>query len=203
MAEAVEVFRASARKINEMSAEEQQAAARRLEERAAMMQDLQRSFGRTVDAAVRGDFSQRVRVDFPDAELNSLARSVNNLVETVERGLGETGQVLSALANTDLTRRVTGDYEGAFGRLRDDTNDVCDTLSDIIGRLRATSGQLKTATGELLGGANDLSGRTTQQAATIEETSAAMEQLKRDGGPERRTAPKPPAPRRERSVDRR
>jgi methyl-accepting chemotaxis protein len=36
---------------------------------------------------------------------------------------------------------------------------------------------LKTATGEILAGANDLSERTTKQAATIEETSAAMEQL--------------------------
>lgn len=33
------------------------------------------------------------------------------------------------------------------------------------------------ATGEILAGANDLSERTTKQAATIEQTSAAMEQL--------------------------
>jgi len=33
------------------------------------------------------------------------------------------------------------------------------------------------ATGEILAGANDLAERTTRQAATIEETSAAMEQL--------------------------
>jgi methyl-accepting chemotaxis protein len=130
-----------------------------------------------VDAAVRGDFSKRVPASFPDAELNSLAHSVNNLVETVDRGLGETGEVLSALAHTDLTRRVTGDYEGAFGQLRDDTNGVCDTLTNIVRSLRDTSGQLKTATGEMLGGANDLSQRTTKQSATIEETSAAMEQL--------------------------
>jgi len=43
--------------------------------------------------------------------------------------------------------------------------------------LRHTSGSLKSATGEILSGANDLSERTTKQAATIEETSAAMEQL--------------------------
>ena len=142
-----------------------------------MMQQLQRAFGEVVDAAVRGDFSKRVEAEFPDAELNSLAHSVNNLVETVDRGLGETGEVLSALAHTDLTRRVTGHYEGAFGQLRDDTNGVCDTLSEIVGGLRDTSRQLKTATGEMLSGANDLSERTTKQSATIEETSAAMEQL--------------------------
>ena len=177
MARAVEVFRANARQVAEMSEDERAASERRRQERADMMQQLQRSFGEVVDAAVHGDFSQRVPAEFPDAELNSLAHSVNNLVETVDRGLAETGAVLSALANTDLDRRVTGDYEGAFGQLRDDTNEVCDTLSEIVRGLRTTSGQLKTATGELLSGANDLSERTTKQSATIEETSAAMEQL--------------------------
>ena len=48
-----------------------------------------------------GDFTKRVEAKFPDAELNSLASSVNNLVETVDRGLAETGTVLAALAQTD------------------------------------------------------------------------------------------------------
>jgi len=146
-------------------------------ERAEMMQQLQRAFGQVVDAAIAGDFSKRVDAEFPDDELNTLARSVNGLVETVDRGVSETGSVLSALANTDLTQRMQGDYQGAFARLKADTNAVADKLTEIVGQLRDTSRTLKTATGEILSGANDLSERTTKQAATIEETSAAMEQL--------------------------
>ena len=58
-----------------------------------------------------------------------------------------------------------------------DTNAVAEKLTEIVGQLKDTSRTLKTATGEILSGANDLSERTTKQAATIEETSAAMEQL--------------------------
>src|SRR5690606_4404191 len=89
----------------------------------------------------------------------------------------EAGQVLSALARTDLTQRMQGQYRGAFAALRDDTNAVAEKLSEIVGKLRTTSRALKTATGEILAGANDLSERTTRQAAAIEETSAAIEQL--------------------------
>ena len=177
MADAVEVFRANARQVEAMSEDERAAGERRVEERAEMMRNLQRAFGQVVDAAVRGDFSRRVTADFPDAELNSLADSVNNLVDTVDRGLNETGEVLSALANADLSRRVVGDYEGAFGRLRDDTNNVCDTLSETMQGLRHTSRTLKTATTEMLSGANDLNERTSKQGQTIEETSTAMGQL--------------------------
>jgi len=177
MARAVEIFRENGLKMSQMSEEERAASQRRRIERTDMMVALQAAFGEVVDAAIAGDFSKRVHAQFPDPELNALAGSVNNLVETVDRGIGETGAVLAALANTDLTRRMAGDYQGAFARLKADTNAVGDKLSEVVTQLRQTSRALKTATGELLAGANDLSERTTKQAATIEETSAAMEQL--------------------------
>ncbi len=177
MARAVEVFRENGMRVNSMTEEEKAASAQRQVDRTQMMQELRSAFGEVVDAAMAGDFSQRVDTQFPDAELNALAASVNGLVETVDRGIGETGQVMAALAETDLTLRVEGHYEGAFAKLKDDTNAVADKLTEIVSQLRKTSRGLKTATGEILSGANDLSERTTKQAATIEETSAAMEQL--------------------------
>lgn len=177
MARAVEVFRNNGLRVNEMTEEEKQASKQRTIERATMMSELQSAFGQVVDAAIDGDFTQRVNAEFPDDELNTLAHGVNSLVETVDRGLQETGSVLSAMANTDLSRRVEGDYRGSFLLLKNDTNAVGEKLSQVIGQLRSTSRGLKSATGEILSGANDLSERTTKQAAAIEETSAATEQL--------------------------
>jgi methyl-accepting chemotaxis protein len=177
MARAVEVFRENAVKVNEMTEAERAGSERRRAERTQMMQALQKAFGEVVDAAIAGDFTKRVMADFPDPELNTLAASVNSLVGTVDRGIAETGHVLAALARTDLTSRVEGKYEGAFEQLKLDTNAVAEKLTSIVLQLRETSRTLKSATGEILAGANDLSERTTKQAATIEETSAAMEQL--------------------------
>ncbi len=177
MAQTVEVFRENALRMRDMTKEEALRIERNHAERAVMMQELQREFGAVVDSAIAGDFTKKVTAEFPDAELNSLARSINDLVTTVDRGMGESGEVLSALANTDLTKRVTGSYQGAFERLKSNTNQVAERLTEIVRQLKQTSGGLKTATGEILSGANDLSERTTKQAATIEETSAAVEQL--------------------------
>ncbi|WP_299731035.1 methyl-accepting chemotaxis protein [Devosia sp.] len=177
MSNAVEVFRQNGQRVAQMTEAEAARIIADQANRAAMMSELQSAFGLVVDAAIAGDFSRRVEVEFPDPELNGLASSVNGLVETVEHGLSETGDVLAALADTDLTKRMEGEYSGAFAKLKADTNAVADKLTDIVGQLRETSGALKTATSEILSGANDLSERTTKQAATIEETSAAMEQL--------------------------
>jgi methyl-accepting chemotaxis protein len=177
MARNVEVFRANAQQVEQMTEAEAARIIRDQQARAEMMAELQRAFGDVVDAAIAGDFKRRVDAEFPDAELNAIASSINNLVATVDRGVTETGQVLSALADADLTKRMQGDYEGAFAQLKSDTNSVAEKLADIVGQLRETSRALKTATGEILSGANDLSERTTKQAATIEETSAAIETL--------------------------
>jgi len=177
MARAVEVFRDNGRKVAQMTEAEAVRIVADKEARANMMAELRDAFGNVVDAAVEGDFARRVPTNFPDEELNAIASSINNLVSTVDRGLSETGEVLEALAETDLRRRVEGQYQGAFARLKTDTNAVADKLAEIVGQLKTTSQALKIATGEILSGTNDLSERTTRQAATIEETSAAIEQL--------------------------
>ena len=177
MARAVEIFRENGLRVSQMTEAEAARIIAEQQNRQQMMAELQAAFGEVVDAAVAGDFSRQVTVEFPDPELNALAGSVNNLVSTFNRGVSEIGDVLGAMADTDLTRRMRGDYEGAFARLKNDVNAVADKLTEVVGQLRHTSGSLKTATGEILSGANDLSERTTRQAATIEETSAAMEQL--------------------------
>jgi len=176
MSRAVEVFRQNGIRIAALSADEAERS-QVLASRAEMMGRLQSELKAVVSAASAGDFTQRVPGDFGLPELNDLGASVNGLVQTIDRGLEETGTVLAALAASDLTRRVEGQYQGAFERLKTDTNDVAEQLSQTISALRDTSRTLKTATTEILSGANDLSERTTKQAATIEETSAAMEHL--------------------------
>jgi methyl-accepting chemotaxis protein len=176
MADAVEVFRRNGLKMRDLRAAEADMS----EERAAhvaVIQNLQANIGRVVAAAIDGDFGHRVGTELDDPELRRLAENVNALLASVEKGIGETGTVLAALARSDLSLRMIGDYKGAFARLQQDTNGVAEQLGQVIRQLRETSSALKTATGEILSGANDLSERTTRQAATIEETSAAIEQL--------------------------
>ena len=176
MATAVGVFKENAIQVAQLSELEREGI-ERARARAAAMETFQSGFDDVVSATVDGDLSKRLPTGSSEPDLEVLATKFNTLMETVDGGLRGAGDVLAALAAADISRRMEGDYRGAFGRLKDDTNAVVDKLTAIVGRLKKTSYDLKTATGEILAGANDLSERTTKQAATIEETSAAMEQL--------------------------
>ncbi len=126
--------------------------------------------------AVMIDIDYAVSVYF-DKMTDDAAELAAANADKVMLAVTETGNVLRQLAVGNLTERIETQFDPSLQALRDETNAVADKLQDIIGQLRKTSRSLKGATGEILAGANDLSQRTTQQAAAIEETSAAMEQL--------------------------
>ncbi|QQR36826.1 PAS domain S-box protein [Devosia oryziradicis] len=84
---------------------------------------------------------------------------------------------LAKMAEGDLTGHIDTQFTGQYEQLRLSFNQSLGRLLDIVDGLQQTSRSLKTATSEILTGANDLSERTTRQAATIEETSASVEQL--------------------------
>ncbi|RYG97848.1 MAG: HAMP domain-containing protein, partial [Alphaproteobacteria bacterium] len=127
MGRAVEIFRENARQIAALSAEEAERA-RALVTRAEIMDRMAREVHTVVEAAGRGDFTHRVSGNFGDEGLNAIASGLNGLVETVDRGLTESGEVLSALADANLNKRVDGHFEGAFARLKTNTNAVADRL---------------------------------------------------------------------------
>ena len=176
MAKALEVFRSNGQAVRAMDSEKSRAAEAEAHRR-AVNDELLAEVQALVAAAVDGDFSQRITRSFGMPELDAFVAGINDLVATVDRGLGETGEVLEAFSRADLTKRMNGDYRGAFGALKDDLNRAADHFTEMVNQLQTTSRSLKSATGEILSGANDLSQRTTKQAATIEETSAAIEQL--------------------------
>ncbi|KRA95616.1 hypothetical protein ASD83_18380 [Devosia sp. Root685] len=87
------------------------------------------------------------------------------------------GAGLKRLADGDLTGGIATPFPAEFEDLRLALNGTVERFADVMHQLQTTARSLRVAGGELLSGANDLSDRTTRQAATIEQTSAAMEAL--------------------------
>jgi PAS domain S-box-containing protein len=94
-----------------------------------------------------------------------------------KQAVAAVGASLAELAKGDLTQTIDTEFQPEFEELRHALNSTVARFADVVSQLRTTSRSIRAATGEILSGANDLSERTTRQAATIEETSAAMEQL--------------------------
>jgi len=169
MGRAVDVFRQNAIAMNQLKAQEAV-----LHERSS---DLQSSIATVVASAVAGDFTGRIRKDYESEDLNRFARSVNELVASVDSAVTEVRRVVAALADADLTQTMEGHFQGAFAELQGNVNATMVTLRATMNNVRGAAGTINNNSAELSSAANDLSKRTEQQAAALEETAAALDEI--------------------------
>ncbi len=87
------------------------------------------------------------------------------------------GQGLARLAQGDLVSRIEDDLTGPFARLKSDFNSAIDSLRETMLAVSGASSDINRGATEIRQSSDDLSQRTEQQAANIEETAAAMNQL--------------------------
>ncbi len=130
-----------------------------------------------VEAAVLGNFSQRINMTGKEGFFKLLGESMNQLMDTSEVGLNEVVRVLNALARADLTETITNEYYGTFGQLKDDSNGTVEKLKELIEGIKTSADAINTAAKEIAAGNTDLSQRTEEQASSLEETASSMEEL--------------------------
>jgi methyl-accepting chemotaxis protein len=130
-----------------------------------------------VKAAVAGDFSRRLSLEGKKEFMLNLATAMNSLFQNTAEALDDIVAMLSSLAEGDLTARITADYQGAFGRLKNDANTMAERIESTIAEIKALAREVTNASTEISTSTIDLSQRTEQQAASLEETSASMEQI--------------------------
>lgn len=169
MARAVQVFRANALAVRDLNARE---ASLRLENA-----DLQTRVAAVVASAAAGDFSARIGRRYDDADLARFATGVDDLVASVQTGVAETSRVIAALADGDLTARMQGQFRGVFSDLQTNVNATMARLRDMMGEVRSVIDVIDAGAGEMRIASNDLARRTERQAAAIEETAAALQEI--------------------------
>lgn len=130
-----------------------------------------------VQNAANGDLSGRLSLDGKEGFLAGLSTGLNTLLDANEDAFNALLEMMTALANGDLTTEINIQGEGIFGRLRDESTATIATLTDMVSGIRTSAESINTASREIAMGNADLSSRTEQQAASLEETASSMEEL--------------------------
>jgi methyl-accepting chemotaxis protein len=128
-----------------------------------------------VQAAAMGDFSSRLSTAGKVGFFANLATGMNQLIDTSEQGLTDVAEVLAAFADGDLTQRITRDYSGLFGKVKDSANSTADNLTRVMGEVRAAADALTGAANQVSATAQSLSQAASEQAASVEETTASID----------------------------
>jgi methyl-accepting chemotaxis protein len=180
-ARAAQSFKENLIRMEQMEAEQAAAEKASAEERQAAMQKLTDEFeaaiGSLVKAAAAGDFSKRVSLEGKDGFILNLGSAMNTLCENVANTMEDLARMFGSLAEGDFSRRITADYQGIFGVLKNDANSMADRIASTIADIKAVGSEVSSAAAEIASSTTDLSQRTEEQAASLEETSASMEEM--------------------------
>ena len=163
--------------MEEKAEADRRAAVEREAAAARVMGEFDAAVGGIVKAAMAGDFSQRVPLDGKDGVIRNLAASMNTMCDNVGKVFDDVVRMLGALAEGDLTSRITAEYLGAFSMIKDNANTTAERLSGTIAEIKSAAKEVANAAAEISGATTDLSQRTEEQAASLEQTSASMEQI--------------------------
>ncbi|KQM61758.1 MULTISPECIES: methyl-accepting chemotaxis protein [unclassified Sphingomonas] len=129
-----------------------------------------------VDAAGRtdelGDMARAVLV-FRDTATAKLADDRDR-----EAAMTAIGGGLRSLSQADLTARLA-DVPAAFRALSDDFNLATASLSQVLGDVRGSVDSIKLNSGEIAQAATDLAERTEREAAALQESSSALDEVTR------------------------
>ncbi|MDE1895759.1 MAG: HAMP domain-containing protein, partial [Rhodospirillales bacterium] len=117
-------------------------------------------------ARQRADEERRHR----EMEREAAAREQENVVSSLAVGLEK-------LAEGDLVFRLNTPFNPDYEKLRGDFNNAIERLHQAMKVIMGNASNIRSGTGEIAAAADDLSRRTEQQAASLEETAAALDEI--------------------------
>lgn len=113
--------------------------------------------------------------DVHDQKVMSLSAAQNGAEDkTTTAALGAG---LKALANGDLSFRITEAFPVKYQALKVSFNESTESLARALRSFRDASTEVTRGAGEIEAGNENLSQRTEQQASSLEETAASMDQM--------------------------
>jgi methyl-accepting chemotaxis protein len=97
--------------------------------------------------------------------------------QEAELVVGALAEGLGKLARGDTTHRISASFPDQYGQLKADFNAAADQLQSTLRSIVEVNGRVRGSVSELASASGHLSQRTEQQAATLEETAAALDEI--------------------------
>lgn len=130
-----------------------------------------------VSACAAGNFNSRIKLEGKSGFMRTLSEGMNKISDTTLSGLMEAKDILNELAHGNLTRSMTGNYQGIFEEIKSSVNGTISKLSEMVDEIRLSTESVNSASQEIASGSQDLAHRTEEQASTLEQTAASMEEM--------------------------
>ena len=130
-----------------------------------------------INAAKTGDLSKRGNVSQMSDVYKPMLQGVNDIVDAIVAPIDELRSRLQKVSEGDLTAYVTGDYQGDHEALKLALNNTLNNLNEIMHSVKSSSEQMAQGSGQVSDSSQSISQGATEQAASLEEITASMNEM--------------------------
>ncbi|MCF6268183.1 MAG: methyl-accepting chemotaxis protein [Melioribacteraceae bacterium] len=134
-----------------------------------------------IEASKEGKLDTRGDASKFDGSYSDLIKGINGTLDAVIGPIKEGANVLQVMATGDLTVKVTGNYKGDHQLIKNNINQLGDSigslLRSVIEAVAATasaSTQISSSSEEMAAGSQEQSSQTAEVASAIEEMAATI-----------------------------
>jgi len=127
-------------------------------------------------AMFAGDFSYRVQTDQVRGEFKKSMDQALAAMRSLEAMIGSVGEVMGAVAQGDLTKRVSAEGRGDLQTLKSNINTSLHTLADAMKVIHSNTRQVATAANETSNAIGQISDGAQNQTHAISQVSTAVKQ---------------------------
>jgi methyl-accepting chemotaxis protein len=132
---------------------------------------------RTSEELKGGRIDARSNVTQASGNFRKVLEGFNQALDALVAPLAEVAAVVKAAAAKDLTRKMTGQYEGRLSELRMDVNSMIDSLNDALSQVAEVAERVNAAAEHITQGSQSLSKGAFESASSLEETSNNLQEL--------------------------
>jgi methyl-accepting chemotaxis protein len=156
-----------------------------LSERIAKMIDSLNLIGSEVsrvtrEVGVEGNLGAQGEVPGATGVWKELTDNVNMLSANLSDQVRDIAKVATALANGDLTQKITVDAKGELLELKDTINSMVDSLNDLVTQVRDSANMVASAAQDCRASSAEMSTSITQVAAAVQQIAkGAQEQAQK------------------------
>jgi methyl-accepting chemotaxis protein len=130
------------------------------------------------DASRRGQLDARVSTEGLAGAFKDVITGMVAANDVSAALVADVARVARSAAEGDLTGRLDGSYEGAHAELAQALNEMFVELARALHDVRSSSDQVTTAASQISGGAESLARDSSGQAASLEQVSASLTELR-------------------------
>ncbi|MEA2052682.1 MAG: methyl-accepting chemotaxis protein, partial [Euryarchaeota archaeon] len=123
----------------------------------------------TREVGVEGKLGAQGEVPGIAGTWKDLTDNVNLLSANLKNQVGDIAKVATALANGDLTQKVTVDAKGDIQQLKENINGMVDRLNVLVARVRDSANTIASSAQGIAATGTEMSTSTTQVAASVEQ----------------------------------